>query len=127
MRLADLLVALRRRKKLRQKQVAAAAQIDASYLAGLESGRRDMPSVKVLERILTALAASPRDRLRAGQALALGRIERELARVDSPPAGTESVLRIAACLPEATTTEVEVVDAVANLLEQRLMSREGVM
>jgi DNA-binding XRE family transcriptional regulator len=45
---------LRRHKRLSQEALAHAADVHQTYLSGVESGKRN-PSVRVLERIVTAL------------------------------------------------------------------------
>lgn len=51
---------LRIERKLTQEQLAHDAEIDVTYLRGIEAGRRN-PSVSVLTRIATALAVKPKD------------------------------------------------------------------
>jgi transcriptional regulator with XRE-family HTH domain len=46
-----------------QEQLAFAAQIDLTYVGGIERGKRN-PSVLVLVRIANALTAEPADLLR---------------------------------------------------------------
>ena len=52
--------ALRRAKGLTQEDLGAVAKIHQTYLSGIEQGRRN-PSVKVLQRIATALGADIED------------------------------------------------------------------
>ena len=56
---------LRQRAQLTQEQLAFAAEIDLTYVGGIERGKRN-PSVIVLARIAEALGAEPADLLRAG-------------------------------------------------------------
>ena len=49
--------------RLTQEQLAFAAEIDLTYVGGIERGRRN-PSVLVLVRIAEALGAAPADLLR---------------------------------------------------------------
>lgn len=51
---------LRIERKLTQEQVAHDAEIDVTYLRGIE-GRRRNPSVVVLGKIAAALGVHPRD------------------------------------------------------------------
>ena len=56
---------LRQQAQLTQEQLAFAAEIDLTYVGGIERGKRN-PSVIVLARIAEALGAEPADLLRAG-------------------------------------------------------------
>jgi transcriptional regulator with XRE-family HTH domain len=51
---------LRVERKLTQEQLAHDAEIDLTYLGGIERGRRN-PSVSVLGRLALSLGAHPRD------------------------------------------------------------------
>lgn len=53
---------LRREAKLTQEQLAFAAEIDLTYVGGIERGKRN-PSVVVLARIAAALGRDPRELL----------------------------------------------------------------
>lgn len=54
---------LRVERKLTQEQLAHDAEIDLTYLGGIERGRRN-PSVTVLGRIAASLDAHPRELFR---------------------------------------------------------------
>ncbi|MFP3604650.1 helix-turn-helix domain-containing protein [Paraburkholderia sp. SIMBA_053] len=69
---AECLLLIRRRSGQKQKTVAYRSGVDPSYLASLETARRQPPSPDVLARILDALDASQEDR-RLLQQLALSR------------------------------------------------------
>ena len=51
---------LRQAKDLTQEEAAARAEIDVTYLRGIEAGRRN-PSLLVMVRIAKALSARPTD------------------------------------------------------------------
>ncbi len=53
---------LRVERKLTQEQLAHDAEIDLTYLGGIERGRRN-PSVSVLGRLAIALGTHPKDLL----------------------------------------------------------------
>jgi transcriptional regulator with XRE-family HTH domain len=55
---------LRVERNLTQEQLAHDAEIDLTYLGGIERGRRN-PSLAVLGRISRSLAVHPRDLLEA--------------------------------------------------------------
>lgn len=52
----------RQRANMTQEQLAFAAEIDLTYVGGIERGKRN-PSVLVLVRIATALGAKPAELL----------------------------------------------------------------
>lgn len=54
---------LRVGKQLTQEQLALDAQLDLTYIGGIERGRRN-PTVKVLGQIAAALGVAPADLLR---------------------------------------------------------------
>ncbi|PLK25450.1 helix-turn-helix domain-containing protein [Novosphingobium sp. TH158] len=54
---------LRAGKQLTQEQLALDAQLDLTYIGGIERGRRN-PTVKVLGQIAAALDVAPADLLR---------------------------------------------------------------
>lgn len=56
----------RQRADLTQEQLAFAAEIDLTYVGGIERGKRN-PSVLVLVRIATALGAEPAELLQNAQ------------------------------------------------------------
>ncbi|MES2343240.1 MAG: helix-turn-helix transcriptional regulator [Pseudomonadota bacterium] len=56
---------LRLARALTQEQLAFEAQIDLTYLGGIERGRRN-PSLLVLVRLAIALGATPGDLVQAG-------------------------------------------------------------
>ena len=51
---------LRGEKKLTQEQLAHDAEIDVTYLRGIEAGRRN-PSIGVLGKLAASLAVHPKD------------------------------------------------------------------
>lgn len=52
----------RQRAQMTQEQLAFAAEIDLTYVGGIERGKRN-PSVQVLARIAVALGAEPAELL----------------------------------------------------------------
>jgi transcriptional regulator with XRE-family HTH domain len=54
---------LRVERGMTQEQLAHEAELDLTYIGGIERGRRN-PSVKALGRIATALSATPIDLFR---------------------------------------------------------------
>lgn len=54
----------RQRAQMTQEQLAFAAEIDLTYVGGIERGKRN-PSVLVLVRVATALGTEPAELLKA--------------------------------------------------------------
>ncbi|RAM65773.1 helix-turn-helix domain-containing protein [Herbaspirillum rubrisubalbicans] len=46
---------IRRDRRLAQKQLAGLLEVDQSYLSGLESGRKGVPPVSMVERLKEGL------------------------------------------------------------------------
>ena len=55
---------LRQARGMTQEQLAHEAQLDLTYVGGIERGRRN-PSLLVMARLATALGAQPADLLRS--------------------------------------------------------------
>ncbi len=126
-RLGDLLFSLRRRRRLLQKVVAATAGIDASYLAGLERGRKETPTLRVLDRILSAVQASAKDRAAARRALTSAQIQRVLENSAEPLPGAESLVRLAEQLPELSDDEIQLVESVVAVIGKKKGQEEVAM
>lgn len=56
---------LRQREQMTQEQLAFAAEIDLTYVGGIERGKRN-PSMLVLVRIAGALGTEPAELLKVG-------------------------------------------------------------
>ncbi len=56
-KLGDRIKELRKAKGISQEKLAFRAELDRTYVAGVESGKRN-PSIKSLEKILRALDVS---------------------------------------------------------------------
>jgi transcriptional regulator with XRE-family HTH domain len=124
---AEQLFALRRKRRLLQKQVAARAGIDGSYLAGLERGRRDAPTPEVLERLLVALEASEAEGRSLKHALLVLRIEKLLASAQDHLEGGDVLVRLAEQLPRLEAEDVHLLEAFVSLLARAGRAREVAM
>ena len=83
---ATALVNIRKRHRLLQKQVAYGANIDPSYLAAIECGRRAPPTTDTLTRLVRALNATPAEVQEIRRLAAVGRISRAIrGNADSLP------------------------------------------
>lgn len=67
---------LRRLRKRSQKFIAIAAELDPTYLAGLEHGRRPLPRPPLFDRLMRALEASEAERQFAAKSLLASKITR---------------------------------------------------
>ena len=59
--LAALLGELRRSRGIRQKDLACLLEVDASYLSGLESGRKGPPTPALADRLRQQLALTEKE------------------------------------------------------------------
>ena len=107
----DRIFALRRRRRLKQKEVADAAKLDASYLASIETGRRPPPQNAVLNRLMTALRATPEERSEIQAALIVDRLARIIANEVPSFSYAPTLVRLAACLPYRTLDEINALEA----------------
>ncbi len=72
------LAALRRKRRLRQKQVAAASNLDPSYVAALENGRRVPPREDVMTKLFEALNLSEAEKEELHRTAVLSEIGRTM-------------------------------------------------
>ena len=72
------LLELRRTRRLRQKQLANLLKVDASYLSGLESGRKGPPSQALVRRLQVALCLDDEETIKLEQAAAASRRKYEI-------------------------------------------------
>lgn len=63
MRFGERLRALRLEQRLNQKEVAAAAGIDVTYLSKVENGRLEPPAEGTIRRLAAALSVEPTELL----------------------------------------------------------------
>ncbi|MBK6744931.1 MAG: helix-turn-helix domain-containing protein [Hydrogenophilales bacterium] len=107
-----------------QKQVAYSAGVDPSYLAGVESGRRDPPQHKVLEKLLNALDASERERRSLRAYLSVARIQRAIRNERDMIQGVEFIELMLAALPHLTAEELDACIALAKGIQRRSIHQE---
>ena len=72
------LAELRRKNKLKQKQVAYEAGIDPSYVAALENGRRPPPRQNLVQKLANAVKADEWDEKELGRTAMLSQLARPL-------------------------------------------------
>lgn len=123
----DRLFALRRRRRLLQKQVAYDAGIDPSYLAGMERGRKDAPASQVFERLLRALDASLEEREWLRHALAVSRLDRLTSSGPYAIEGAEVLVRVAEQLPRIEPQQMQLLAAFVDLLAKANRKEEPIM
>lgn len=83
--------------RMRQKTLAISAGVDASYLAGIEGGRRPAPQKRILKKILDNLELSPGERREMEDAAAWDHLTTHLERAEThlPAAKALTQTRIA--------------------------------
>ena len=125
--LGDLLFSIRRKRRLLQKQVAANASIDASYLTGLERGRRDAPTAEVIDRLLSALQATDSERARVQHALTVARLDRVISKEPFPLPGAEVLVRLAEQLPRLDADQLQLLETFVDLMSRADQRKEETM
>lgn len=115
-RFGYLLAMKRLQYRMRQKQLAIAAGIDASQLAGIESGRRPAPQERLLSRILDNLELTPDERQGMEDAAAWDHVTTLLERAESRLPSAKALTQLAMLLPSISDEEAE---AIATVFEIR--------
>lgn len=108
---------MRARRKLAQKALALSAQMDQSYLAGLEAGRRPPPRDRQLARLICALNATPEEIKELREARALSRLAEVVVELD--PERGEALASLARSFNKLSGSQLHVIQEMASLLEQR--------
>jgi transcriptional regulator with XRE-family HTH domain len=111
------LLKLRNRRKLSQKAVAVSAEMDQSYLAGLEAGRRPPPRDRQLTRLAAALNATPEEIKELREARALTRLVEVADELD--PVRGKALASLACRFNRLSANQLRVIEEMASLLEQR--------
>lgn len=111
------LLKLRNRRKLSQKAVAVSAEMDQSYLAGLEAGRRPPPRDRQLARLVSALDATPEEIQELREARALARLADVVDELD--PQRGKALVSLACRFNKLTLSQLRVIEEMASLLEHR--------
>jgi len=111
------LLRLRNRRKLSQKAVAVSAEMDQSYLAGLEAGRRPPPRDRQLARLVSALDATPEEIQELREARALARLADVVDELD--PQRGKALVSLACRFNKLTMSQLRVIEEMASLLEHR--------
>ena len=126
---SEQLFQLRRSKRLMQKTVAATADIDASYLASLERGRRDPPPPETLERLLKALSANAGESEAIRRSAALTHLQRVIELHESHLQGADTLLRLATAIPSMALDELLAIETLVEGFRRRsfLTRAEGTM
>jgi len=111
----DLLLLARRRASLRQKALAALCDVDPSYIASLESGRRGPPSDVILKRLLDALGVSPAECALIDNAAYRSRLQKHLS-LASPGKLSADIQELVTVLPMLTPTQIRTLNRMAKVL-----------
>lgn len=125
---AECLGKLRRAKKMRQKEAAISAQLDPSYWAALENGRRIPPRAEVMTQILDALEATDAERSELVRAAALSLVQRAIDEHGSEFPGCAAAMKL---LEISTVLSKEELSALDTLVEgyryRTFLQRRGAM
>lgn len=114
----NCLARLRKGKGYSQKSVALDADLDASYLAGLEHGRRSPPRYEVLSRIVMALHASPEEHHCLKEAVALTKISK-IAKKELGDDVGQSLVRLVKAIQLCSVDERKALETIAMGIETR--------
>ncbi len=114
----ECLARLRKRRGHSQKFVAISSGIDASYLAGIEHGRRPPPRQTVLERIFAALCVTPDERHELKSAIAIAKLAK-VAATDLEPNYGQSLIRVACAMQFCSLDELKALEVIAQSFKQR--------
>jgi len=104
------LAELRRKRHLRQKQVAADSDLDSSYIAALENGRRVPPREGVMTRLSQALGLNEAEESELRRTAVLSEVGRAMLQHADELAGVNaalSVLEISAYLSQEELRAME--------------------
>lgn len=108
------LAKLRRKNKLKQKQVAYEAAMDPSYVAALENGRRFPPRKSLMTRLAKAVKANEQEERELLRAAMLSEIARELKEYTEQLAGAELAMEILELSSVLSANEIQ---ALSTLVE----------
>ncbi len=111
---------LRRKNKLRQKQVAHEAQIDPSYLTALENGRRIPPRQKMLTNLVRALKATSLEETELKRTAALSELATKLEEKIELVAGASVVMTVLELVHVMSETEIKALEVLVDVFRDRI-------
>lgn len=127
-RFGETLFQLRHSKRLLQKTVAYDAEIDASYLAALENGRRPPPEPSTLDRIVVALGLGEREAENLRFLADLDRTILNLTKTTGSLRGGDCLIQLANALPNLSEAQLGALSTLINTMtpspsmeEERMM------
>jgi transcriptional regulator with XRE-family HTH domain len=116
------LLGLRRSRNLSQKALSILAEMDQSYLAGLEAGRRAPPREKQFSRLISALETSESEEQELRAALAVSKMLNVTSGLQS---GKGKVLAsLTEHLQDLSLDQIGMVESLASELQRQTNSRE---
>lgn len=104
------LAALRRKRHLRQKQVAADSNLDSSYIAALENGRRVPPREEVMTRLFQALDLSDLEKNELSRLAVLSEVGRTMHQHADKLAGIDAALSVLEISPYLSQAELKAIE-----------------
>lgn len=117
---------MRKRKELRQNEVAVACGIDPSYLAGMEGGRRGAPKRELVEKLVAALALDAREAGELRRLAYVSSLERHF-RVFGPSDWSDSLNEIVLDVTSLPTQKLSALRVFLEALNGTLKSEEEQM
>lgn len=115
-RFSSLLAHSRLKKRLLQKQVALAADVHPSYLAGIECGRRPAPKTEVLSRILDSLQLTAKEREKLEEAAAWDQLTTVLSRSESRLRGVSLLRKMTTVLPDSSDMQIAALETLVQAM-----------
>lgn len=119
------LAELRRKRRLRQKQVAAASNLDSSYIAALENGRRVPPREDVMTRLSQALDLSEAEKSELHRTAVLSEVGRAMLQHADELAGVTAALTVLEISAYLTQDELMAIETLVEGYRYRAHVRGG--
>ena len=113
------LAKLRRKNKMRQKQVAYEAAMDPSYIAALESGRRFPPRRNMMVNLAKALQASEQEELEMFRAARLSEIAKGFKKHSDNFAGAQLAMEILELSSAMSLAEIQALTTLVDVYRFR--------
>lgn len=118
------LMKIRKSRGRSQKFIAVETGLDASYLAGIEHGRRPPPKSSTLEKLFIALGVTQEERRELKSAIAIEKLAK-IASTEFEPSYGKSLIRIASAIQFCSVEELRALEIITQGLEQRHNSTIG--
>jgi transcriptional regulator with XRE-family HTH domain len=114
----------RRKRRVKQRQLARDAKVDLSYLVSLETGRRRAPSRRILERIFACLEVTARERREIFLLAAVGEASDVLERYRDVPTALQ-LAEVVKRWPALRARDSATVAQLVTIMIENLEGEEG--